>query len=109
MNIVIYARSPYLSVGMTILRGEFDDQLKWPFDGEATIQAYNRTQRKWSAELTVALNRGVCGLDVVRKREDSLSYGCHPQEFLPYSVLALDYTHDTNIIRFRITEIKIFN
>ena len=109
MNIVVYARSPYLSVGMTILRGEFDDQLKWPFDGEVTLQAYNRTQRRWSAELTVSLNRRVCGLDVVRQRVDSLSYGCQPREFLPYSILESDYTHDINIIRFRVTEIKIFN
>jgi hypothetical protein len=68
MNIVVYARNPYLSVGMTIIRGEFDDQLKWPFDGKVTVQAYNRTQRQWCAELTVALNRRVCSVDVVRKR-----------------------------------------
>ena len=109
MNIVIYAQNLYLSVGMTILRGEFDDQLKWPFDGEITVQAYNRTQKQWCAELTVALNRRVCGLDVVRRCVDSLSYGCQPKKFLPYSVLESDYIHGTNIIRFRVTEIKIFN
>ena len=91
-NIVVCARRLYLSVDMTILRGEFDDQLKWPFDGEVTVQAYNRTQRRWSAELTVSLNRRVCGLDVVRQRVDSLSYECQPREFLPYSMLESDYT-----------------
>ena len=65
--------------------------------------------RQWCAELTVALNRRVCGLDVVRRCVDSLSYGCQPKKFLPYSVLESDYTHDTNIIRFRVTEIKVFN
>ena len=42
MVVVAYPNSSpstHLSVGITILRGEFDDQLKWPFNGEVTIQA----------------------------------------------------------------------
>jgi hypothetical protein len=115
MNIVVapdhsvHNRATRLSVGITILRGEFDDQLKWPFNGEVTIQAYNRTQRRWSADLIVVLNERVCGLDVVRKRVDSLSYAWgYAENFLPRSKFA-DVLHDTNIIRFRVTKVKIFN
>ena len=115
INIVAYhngslrSRDTCLSVGVAILRGEFDDQLKWPFNGEVTIQAYNRTQRRWSAELTLVLNKQVCGLDIVKKRVDSLSYVCHAEDFLLCSKLERDYLHDTNIIRFRVTKVKIFN
>ena len=115
MNIVAYpngsvrSRDTCLSVGIAILRGEFDDQLKWPFNGEVTIQAYNRTQRRWSAELTLVLNKQVCGLDVVKKRVDSLSYTCHAEDFLWCSKLEGDYLHGTNVIRFRVTNVKIFS
>jgi TNF receptor-associated factor 4 len=116
MNIVVapdhsvHNRATRLSVGITILRGEFDDQLKWPFNGEVTIQAYNRTQRRWSADLIVVLNERVCGLDVVRKRVDSLSYACEYAEiFLPRSQFANYFLRDTNIIRLRVTKVKIFN
>jgi TNF receptor-associated factor 4 len=115
MNIVAYpngsvqSRATRLSVGITILRGEFDDQLKWPFNGEVMIQAYNRTQRRWSAELTMVLNKRVCGLEVIKKRVDSLSYAHYTDEFLLCSKLEADYLHGTNMIRFRVTNVKIFN
>ena len=115
MNIVacashyVQSRATRLSVGVDILRGEFDDQLKWPFNGEVTIQAYNRTQRRWSAELIVVLNERACGLDVVKKRIDSLSYADHTEEFLRCSKLEADYHHGIFIIRFRVTNVKILN
>ena len=111
MNIVAYpnSSSTHLSVGITILRGEFDDQLKWPFNGEVIIQAYNRTEERWSTELSVVLNRRVSQLDVVRKRVDSLSYACYAMIFLSHSELESDYAQDINIIRFRVTNVRIFN
>ena len=116
MKIVAYpsryvqGRATCLSVGVTILRGEFDDQLKWPFNGEVTIQAYNHTQRRWCAEVIVVLNERACGLDVVQKRIDSLSYAYYGEEFLHCSKhdrTRLPSWHQ-NIIRFRATKVKIF-
>ena len=110
MNIVAYpnSSSTHLSVGITILRGEVDDQLKWPFNGEVIIQAYNRTEERWSTELSVVLNRRVSQLDV-RKRVDSHSYACYAKIFLSHSELESDYAQDINIIRFRVTNVRIFN
>ena len=111
MSVIAFPNSSvsHLLVGITILRGEFDDQLKWPFNGEVTIQAYNRHQGRWSAELSVVLNRRECGLDVVKKRVDSLSYACQPKVFMSHSKLESEYAQDLNIVRFRVTNVKIFN
>ena len=113
MNVVVASDDSisrnHLSAGVCILRGEFDDQLKWPFDGEVTIQAYNRTQRRWAAEMTVALNNRVLNLVVVKKRRDSLLYAHHVERFLRYSKLELHYAHDFNIIRLRVTKVKVLN
>ena len=57
----------------------------------------------------MVLNRRECDLDVVKKRVDSLSYASEVNEFLPYLKLRSDYVHDVDIIRFRVTNVKIFN
>ena len=50
-------RQACMAVYVTILRGEFDDQLNWPFDGSVTVQAYNHTIKQWSNEYTIVLNQ----------------------------------------------------
>ena len=37
----------HVTVAVHLMRGEFDDLLKWPFHGEVTIQC-ERTTRSWS-------------------------------------------------------------
>ena len=32
------ARGAYMSPFIAIVRGEFDDQLRWPFDGSITVE-----------------------------------------------------------------------
>ena len=66
-------RGGYLDLYVSILRGEFDNQLKWPFDGEITVQAYNRTLERWDREVKLRLNKEECDLDVVGKQVDILS------------------------------------
>ena len=41
----------FLSLYVTILKGEYDDGLHWPFDGQVTVQAYNRATKEWSCLL----------------------------------------------------------
>ena len=102
--------SECMSLHLFILRGEFDDQLPWPFDGEVTIQLYNRTKEEWSTEQSIALNEKECGVDVVKRREDQLAYvGWGHPNFLPYSELKADFQKEANAIRFRVTKVKVFS
>ena len=115
MNVDIYPnhkvvqQATHLSLYVYICRGEFDDQLQWPFDGKITAQAFNRTKEQWSRECTIVMNERICGLNYVKRKVDLLadvSWGF--SDFLPFSDLK-DYTKDTtsNTIRFKITKIEI--
>ena len=114
MAVAIYTKSDdegkgtHLSIYLDILRGEFDDKLQWPFDGEVTVQAYNRTTRQWSMEQTFILNKRKCDLSVVSRRVDAMaatSWGYN--DLLPLSELKRDYVKHINAVRFRVTNVKI--
>ena len=114
MNMTVYPhgvvnhRGTHMSVYVSILRGEFDDQLCWPSDGSITIQAYNRTTEQWSNERTIVMNEVECGLKMIKRPVAVLTHGSwgHPA-FLPLSKLRKDYVKRTNTIRFRIIEVKV--
>ena len=98
MNVTVYPhgvvnhRGTHMSVYVSILRGEFDDQLRWPFDGSITIQAYNRTTEQWSNKHIIVMNERECGLKNVERPVDVLSDGIWGQPaFLPLSKLRKDY------------------
>ena len=65
----------HLYLGVGLQRGEFDDQLRWPFKGKVTVQAYNRTTEKWSNEKNIVLSKEECGLPYVQRRFDSQTFG----------------------------------
>jgi TNF receptor-associated factor 4 len=117
MGISVYNSSPergsggtHISLYVLILRGEFDDQLKWPFDGEVTVQAYNHSQRRWCREKKIRLNDRECGLDVVGRQVGPLiSGGWGYPIFLPYSEFKVQFVKDTNTASFRIMGVKVFS
>ena len=39
-------KSTHLFVAICLMRGEFDDQLKWPFRGDITVELLNQEQDK---------------------------------------------------------------
>ena len=99
----------HMSVYVSILCGEFDDQLRWPFDGSITIQAYNRTTEQWSNEHTIVMNEKD-GLQNVKRCVDLLAHGGRGyHNFLSLSELKNDYVKETNVVRFRITKVEICN
>ena len=99
-----------MSVFVAICRGEFDDKLRWPFDGSITVQMYNCTTEQWSNEGTIVMNRNECGLRYVKRPVDVLTYGSWGyNDFLPISELKSDYVKDTGTVRFRITKVEIRN
>ena len=101
-------RSVYLNLWVSILRGEFDDQLKWPFDGEVTVQAYNRTLERWAKEEKIQLNKEECDLNVVGRQINilySAGWGC--QEWLSFRSLKSHFVKESNVLRVRVVSVKI--
>ena len=78
----------HLSLFVHILRGEYDNQLKWPFNGIVTIEMFNRVTNTWDNSQSICLDglgrsidssfgsnwgyRKWTSLDVVNKK-----YLCH--------------------------------
>ena len=101
-------RNVYLEVYVSILRGEFDDQLKWPFDGEVTVQAYNRTLERWDKERKIQLNMKECELDVIQRQIDILSStGWGYQKWLSSQDMKSHFVKDTNTLRLRVVTVKV--
>jgi TNF receptor-associated factor 4 len=52
-------KGTHLSVYVHLVRGEFDDQLKWPFHGKITIKLVDQEENKHHVVTTVHLNARV--------------------------------------------------
>ena len=101
-------KGTHVSIYIGICLGEFDDSLKWPFDGAVTIQAYNRTLKEWSAETTVTLNDTQCDLGTVNRPVNTLvdsKKGC--SDFIPLDNFAANYVKSTNAARFKVVGVCI--
>jgi TNF receptor-associated factor 4 len=104
------SRDTHVSVYVGILRGEFDDQLRWPFSGVVIVEAYNRTLDQWSNRTEISLNPLKCDLRVVSKRVNVLvdgKKGC--QNFLPLAEFKNDYVKSLNVARFRVLYVKVYS
>ena len=102
------ARGAYMGLYIAIFRGEFDDQLCWPFNGSITVEAYNRTTEQWSNGLTITMNEKECPKRVERS-VDTLakgSWGCY--KFLSLVDVNENYLKDTwSHVRFRVTSVGV--
>ena len=101
-------RGTHVSVYVGILRGEFDDQLCWPFDGSITIEVYNRTTEQWSNEQTIAMNEAICGPKVVGRCLNIMAQGSWGySNYISLSKLETDFVKATDIIRFRVIKVAV--
>ena len=62
------AKGTHLSMYLSIMRGEYDHQLKWPFSGVVTIQMFNWGAKEWECRHSISIN----GLE---RAMDSISGG----------------------------------
>ena len=103
-------KGTHMGIYVGIIRGEFDDQLRWPFDGSITVQVYNNTTEQWSNERTIVMNERECGLENVKRPVDLLAHGSRGYyDFLSLTELKNDYMIRKNVVRFRITKVEICN
>ena len=102
-------KGTHLRLAVYIQRGEFDDQLRWPFNGRVTFQAYNFTTEQWSNERTLVLSQEEWGLRTVSRCMNVQSHGgLGYNDFLSLSELYKHYiASDTDISKFRVTKVEI--
>ena len=91
MCLCVYANnyaSPHVSMFCYLNRGEYDDQLKWPFRGDITIQLLNQSRDEGHWEMTVSFNHRA-GNDiagrVVGKERATSAWG--RRKFIPHTEL----------------------
>ena len=53
-------KGTHMSVFLVVMRGEYDDQLKWPFTGEVTVRMLNRSKSGGSTQNTGHRDTTIC-------------------------------------------------
>ena len=101
------AKGAYMGLYVSILHGEFDDQLRWPFNGSITVQAYNRTTEQWSNKQTINMNKEECAKKVQRCVDKLTPGSWGNYKFLSLSDLNDNYLKGTAAIRFRVTSVQV--
>ena len=94
-------RTTHLSVYLNILRGEYDDNLQWPFNGDIVVEMYNYTLKKWGYSRSIKL-----------EGERLASGGRGYNSFMSNETLQKDYCNtyeQLSIVRFRVREVQVEN
>ena len=95
----------FISVFFYLMRGEFDDQLQWPFQGDITIQLLNqRGEGEQDCEYTVYFDDQTPYDTAARVRDDETAddgWGC--ERFISHDLLQ-PYMHNDRLV-FRISEV----
>ena len=70
-------KGTHVSVFAFLMRGEFDDHLKWPFQGHVTVVILNQLENNNHITYTISTtNKGVLGKVTGRERASS-GWGYH--------------------------------
>ena len=93
-------KGTHVSVGACLMRGGYDDQLQWPFEGEVIFQLLNWRENKGHEEYTVDfsgyLNSTIC--DRVTDRHIGNGLGIH--QLIPHSSLSYNPTTNTEYLQY---------
>ena len=79
-------KGTHVSLYVSLLPGEFDDQLPWPFNGRITVQVYNCTTKKWSFDRVIEMSAKNWGAATVSRCVDTLvGSGAGFNDFLSFT------------------------
>ena len=99
-------KGTHLSLYVGILQGEYDDQLKWPFNGVVTIEMFNWWTNKWDYSRSISLDDSV-PIHCRERAVDRLSGGSLGYtEWISLDELAEKYLK-VGIIRFKVTKVDL--
>ena len=115
MGLYVYAngvgdgKATHVSVFVQLMRGEYDDQLKWPFRGVITIQLLNQSRDEGHWEKTVRYDDraddGTAGRVVGKERANA--WGNH--QFIAHTELNIENKEylKNNCLKFRMSKIVV--
>ena len=81
-------KNTHVSVFVTLMQGEYDSSLKWPFRGDITVQLLNQLEDKGHHERTFSFSDITSDDDagpVIGK--EKAAYGLGLSQFIPHSEL----------------------
>ena len=103
-------KATYVSVFVFLNRGEYDDQLKWPFRGDITIQLLNQSRDEGHREETVPFDDRV-GDDVAGRvvGEERATKGWGYDQFIAHIELKTENKEylKNDCLKFRISKIVV--
>ena len=107
------AKGTHVSVWVHLMRGEFDDQLNWPFRGEVTIQLLNQLGDMYHATGTIHFTDWTPDMYRNRvERREKAERGLGIQEFIGHHDLTFNAAKNRQYLRdgrlcFRVTRVKL--
>ena len=104
------AAGTHVSVGVHLMRGEYDDNLVWLFRGDVTFHLVNRNVDEGHMEGTVNFNDRTPDVAAGRVMEGERACGWGQGQFISHS--ALGYGRNTEFLdkdalEFRVTSVKV--
>ena len=104
----------HVSAANYLMRGEYDDDLLWPFRGEITFQLINRRADEGHVEYTTPFNDSVPDKVACRVMEgERVPRGWGTDKFIPHSALRCNESWNTEYLcrsdslEFRVTRVKV--
>ncbi len=106
-NGISKGKGNYLSLFISILGGQYDNDLKWPFRGVVVIQIYNYSMSQWVERKPVAFE-GTDSIGYTGKPEgfNSTNPGLGFPQWLRLSELQQDYCHK-GMVKFKVEKVTI--
>ena len=105
-------KGSYVSVGIYMMKGEFDSHLKWPFKGEITVELVNKKEGREKYKRKLVEQTDECDEDFQRVTDgDRADRGWGLPEFISHSDLYKpeedkEYLVNDTLI-FRVTNVEV--
>ena len=97
-------KNTYVSLAVYLAKGEHDDQLKWPFQGNVSVSLLNWREKKGNKDTKVmfdgrANTKGLCNRVIKGEGvEQRASKGNGYPQFLPYGSLGYNKANNTQYL-----------
>ena len=104
-------KGTHVSVSVTVMAGDNDDKLQWPFVGDIILELVNWRKDKGHHSKTLSIGV-VCGLDKVTEGTVGMSFGLC--QFISHSCLSYNRSTNTEFLRndslhLRVTQIAVYS
>ena len=113
-NGFVTAKGTHVSVYMCLVRGDFDEHLKWPFRGDITVQLLNQREDKGHHELTTRFTDSTTDDIAGRVTSGVRANPWGKPFFISHALLGYDRTKncqylDGDCLHFRVTKVEMRN